>query len=196
MRRNILKEYGEATHGIQRPEKPRTEGGPDGIGAQKLEPKSCGHCNVRDRGELGKRGNVQTIANAVGHVTTITAYDLNGRPLSISDPDGLATALTYHPRGWLVSRQVGTELTSYTYDGVGQLTKVTLPDSSYVQYTYDGAHRLTQINDGLGNKIVYTLDAMGKRIKEEAFDPSNMLARTRQQIYDSLNRLHQSVGAQ
>ena len=146
--------------------------------------------------DLGKRGNVQTITNPLGHVTTITAYDLNGRPLSITDPNGVVTTLTYHPRGWLTSRTVSGEQTTYDYDGVGQLTKVTMPDSSYIQYTYDGAHRLTQLQDGLGNKIVYTLDAMGNRIKEEARDPSNNLARTRQQVYDSLNRLHQTVGAQ
>jgi YD repeat-containing protein len=76
------------------------------------------------------------------------------------------------------------------------LTKVTAPDGSYVQYTYDGAHRLTQLQDGLGNKIVYTLDAMGNRVKEQAYDPSGALARARQQVFDNLNRLHQSVGAQ
>lgn len=146
--------------------------------------------------DLGKRGNVATITNAAGHVTQITAYDPNGRPLSITDPNGLVTTLTYHPRGWLTSRQLGAELTSYTYDGVGQLTKVTLPDGSYLQYTYDAAHRLTQINDSLNNKIVYTVDAMGNRIQETAYDPTNTLSRTRQQVYDSLNRLHQSVGAQ
>ncbi len=146
--------------------------------------------------DSGKRGNVQTITNAAGHVTQITGYDANGRPLSITDPNGLVTTLTYHPRGWLTSRQVGAELTNYAYDGLGQLTKVTLPDGSYLQYTHDGAHRLTQINDSINNKIVYTLDAMGNRTKEEAYDPSNTLARTRQQVYDSLNRLHQSVGAQ
>lgn len=146
--------------------------------------------------DLGKRGNVATLTNAAGHVTQITSCDLNGRPLSITDPNGLVTTLTYSPRGWLTSRQVGTELTTYSYDGVGQLIKVTQPDGSYLQYTYDGAHRLTQINDGLDNKIVYTLDAAGNRIKEEAFDPVNTLARTRAQVYDSLNRLHQSVGAQ
>jgi hypothetical protein len=44
--------------------------------------------------------------------------------------------------------------------------------------------------------LVYTLDAMGNRIKEEAHDPSGALARVRQQVFDSLNRLHQTVGAQ
>lgn len=146
--------------------------------------------------DLGKRGNVATVTNAAGHLTQITTYDASGRPLSITDPNGLVTTLTYSARGWLTSRQVGAELTSYAYDGVGQLTQVTMPDGSHLQYTYEAAHRLSQINDGLGNKIVFSLDAMGNRIQEAAFDPSNSLTRTRQQVYDSLNRLHQSVGAQ
>ena len=87
---------------------------------------------------MGKRGNVQTITNPLDQVTTSTAYDLNGRPTSITDPNGVVTTLTYHPRGWVTSRTVGGETTTYTYDNVGQLTKVTMPDGSYVQYTYDG----------------------------------------------------------
>jgi RHS repeat-associated protein len=146
--------------------------------------------------DLGKRGNVATITNAVGHVTQITAYDAHSRPLSITDPNGLVTTLTYDPRGRLTSRQVGVELTSYSYDGVGQLTKVTLPDSSYVQYTYDAAHRLAQLNDGLGNKIVYILDGMGNRVSESAYDPANNLARTRSRVYNALNQLYQDLGAQ
>jgi len=143
----------------------------------------------------GKRGNVRTITNPLGHVTTFTAYDTNGRPTTITDPNGTVTTLTYHPRGWLTARTVGVEQTTYDYDAVGQLTKATLPDGSYVQYMYDGAHRLTQVQDGPGNKIIYTLDAMGNRIKEQVYDPSGQLARVRQQVFDSLNRLHQSVGA-
>jgi YD repeat-containing protein len=116
--------------------------------------------------------------------------------LSITDPNGLVTTLTYHPRGWLTSRQVGSELTTYTYDGTGQLTKVTQPDGSYLQYTYDAAHRLTQINDSLGNKIVYTLDAMGNRVGESAYDQSGQLARSRTRQFDALNRLAADLGAQ
>jgi YD repeat-containing protein len=144
--------------------------------------------------DVGKRGNVSTITNAASQVTSITSYDLNGRPLTISDPNGLVTTLTYAPRGWLTSRTVGSETTTYDYDYVGQLTKVTLPDSSYLQYTYDAAHRLTQIQDNLGNKIVYTLDNMGNRTQEDVKDPSNVLARTRSRVYSSLNRLYQDIG--
>ncbi len=145
---------------------------------------------------LGKRGNVRTITNALGHVIQMTSYDANGRLLSMTDPNGLVTTLSYSPRGWLISRQVGTELTTYAHDGVGQLTRVTLPDSSYLQYTYDAAHRLTQVNDNLGNKVVYTLDAMDNRTQEQTFDPANSLARLRSHTFDALNRLASDIGAQ
>ncbi|MDP2325456.1 MAG: DUF6531 domain-containing protein [Gammaproteobacteria bacterium] len=56
----------------------------------------------------GKRGNLATVTNPAGQVTSITAYDANGRPTTLVDPNGLTTTLAYHLRGWLISRQVGT----------------------------------------------------------------------------------------
>ncbi len=146
--------------------------------------------------DLGKRGNLATVSNALGQETQITAYDLNGNPLTLTDPNGRVTTLTYDLRQRLTSRQVGTELTGYQYDGMGQLTKVTLPDGRYLTYTYDAAHRLTDVADALGNTIHYTLDAMGNRTREDIKDPGNQLARTRQRVYDALNRLAQDIGAQ
>jgi len=146
-------------------------------------------------GNVHSIGDLATVTNAVGHVTTITNYDLNGRPLSITDPNGIVTTLTYWPRGWLKTRTVnGVQITSYDYDGVGQLTKVTLPDGSYLAYTYDAAHRLTDITDKAGNSIHYTLDAMGNRTQEDTKDPSNAIKKTRSRVYDGLNRLYQAIG--
>lgn len=144
---------------------------------------------------VGCRSQIATITNAAGHITSITDYNAHGQPLSITDPNGLVTTLTYDVRLRLTSRSVGGETTSYQYDGVGQLTKVTLPDGSFLSYTYDAAHRLTQITDNLGNKIVYTLDLMGNRTQEQVFDPANALAQTRSRVYNSLNRLTQEIGA-
>ena len=143
----------------------------------------------------GCRGQVETLTNAVGHVTSITEYNAHGQPLSITDPNGLVTTLAYDARQRLTSRNVGGEITSYDYDGVGQLTKVTLPDGSFLSYIYDAAHRLKEINDSLGNRIVYTLDAIGNRTLEEVRDPLNALAQTRSRVYNSLNRLSQEIGA-
>ena len=146
--------------------------------------------------DLGKRGNVATITNALGHVTSITAYNAHGQPLTIVDPNGLSTTLTYDARLRLKSRNVGGEITGYDYDFAGQLTKVTLPDTSFLSYGYDVAHRLTGITDNLGNNSTYTLDAMGNRTQEKVFDPANTLAQTRSRVFNNLNRLFQELGAQ
>ncbi len=146
--------------------------------------------------DLGKPGNVASITNALGHVTQITAYNAHGQPLTIVDPNGLTTTLGYDARERLTSRNVGGEITGYSYDGVGQLTKITLPDGSFLSYTYDAAHRLTGMADNLGNRIAYTLDAMGNRTQEQVSDPANALAQTRSRVFNNLNRLAQELGAQ
>jgi YD repeat-containing protein len=144
---------------------------------------------------LGKRGQLASITNAAGHITQVTAYDANGRPLTIIDPNGAITQLTYHARGWLISRTVGGEQTTYGYDHAGQVTSVTLPDGSTLAYEYDAAHRLVAIADGLGNSIAYTLDNMGNRTREDIYDPGDQLVRTRSRTFDALNRLASDIGA-
>jgi YD repeat-containing protein len=141
------------------------------------------------------QGHVATISNAAAHVTSITAYNAHGQPTTIVDANGLTTTLGYE-RQRLKTRTVGSETTSYDYDFVGQLTKVTLPDTSFVSYTYDEAHRLKRIEDNLGNRIDYTLDAMGNRTLEEVRDPSSVLAQKRSRVYNALNRLFHELGAQ
>src|SRR5713226_2755804 len=73
---------------------------------------------------VGCRGQVYTVTNAAGHITTFNSYDADGRPTQITDPNGVATTLTYKTRGWLASRSVGGETTSFDYDAVGNLSKV------------------------------------------------------------------------
>jgi YD repeat-containing protein len=81
-------------------------------------------------------GDLATITDPLGHVTSITAYDANGLLLRIVDPNGLVTTLTYDARSRLISRAVGTEVTTYTYDAAGNLIKVTMPDNSFLSYSY------------------------------------------------------------
>jgi len=151
---------------------------------------------ANDDPDTTKRGNVATITNALGHPTNITAYNAHGRPLTIVDPNSVSTTLTYDARQRLRTRTIGTEQTTYDYDFAGQLTRVNLPDGSYLSYTYDAAHRLTDITDNAGNLIHYTLDGMGNRTGEEVRDPASQLAQTRTRVYNSLNRLFQELGAQ
>jgi RHS repeat-associated protein len=140
-------------------------------------------------------GQLQTVTNAAGQVTTYNTYNAHGQPLTITDPNGVMTTLTYDARQRLKSRQVGSETTAFDYWPTGLLKKVTLPDGSYLAYTYDGAQRLTQVTDALGNKIVYTLDAMGNRTGENSYDPSSALHRTHTRVFNALSQLFQDVNA-
>jgi RHS repeat-associated protein len=139
-------------------------------------------------------GNLLTITNAKGHVTTLGNYDAHGKPRQITDANGLITTLVWDDRQRLTSRTVGAETTGYSYDGVGQVTRITNPDGSYLQYVYDDAHRLTEVRDNLGNKVVYTLDLAGNRTREDLYDQGGALVATRAREYDALNRKTKDIG--
>ena len=140
-------------------------------------------------------GQVQTVTDALGHVWTYNTYNAYGRPLTITDPNGVLITLTYDARQRLTSRSAAGETTGYTYYPTGLVKTVTLPDSSTVTYGYDGAHRLTQIADGLGNKIQYTLDAMGNRTVENMYDPSATLLATHSRVINTLDEVYQEINS-
>ncbi|MDP3390426.1 MAG: RHS repeat-associated core domain-containing protein, partial [Methylococcaceae bacterium] len=146
-------------------------------------------------GHFGCRGQVSQITNALGHATRITHYNAHGQPETIIDPNGLITTLSYDARQRLISNDIGNETTQFKYDNAGQLIQLTRADNSTLHYNYDAAHRLIQISDGLGNKIVYTLDAMGNRLHQDILDPAGQLAQTRHSEFDALNRLAKDIGA-
>src|ERR1700722_10039228 len=140
-------------------------------------------------------GQVQTITDALGHITTFNTYNAHGQPLTVTDPNGVVTTLTYDLRQRLTSRQIGTETKSYASWPTGLLKLVTLPDASNITYTYDAAHRLTDITDGLGDHIHYTLDNMGNRTAENTYDPSSTLKRTHTRVINTLNEISQDINA-
>ncbi|HKU19310.1 MAG TPA: DUF6531 domain-containing protein, partial [Candidatus Saccharimonadales bacterium] len=108
-------------------------------------------------------GDLHTITDAAGHVTSIASYDANGRATRITDANGVNTDLTYTPRGWLASRSVNGQTTTFTYTPYGAVQTVTDADNITTTYGYDAAHRLVNITDALGNTVQYTLDAAGNK---------------------------------
>ncbi len=140
-------------------------------------------------------GDLQSITNALGHVTTFDHYDGDGHVLQSTDPNGLVFHLTYDLRGRLLTKTSGTETTSYTYDPAGNLSSVLFPSGETYTYAYDDAHRLTSISDPDGNSVQYTLDAMSNRKQEHILDASDnvLYAHTRQ--FNALNQLYQDIGA-
>ncbi len=144
-------------------------------------------------GNLGCRGQLKQLTDALGHVTQLTRYSANGQLEQVTDPNGLVSTLTYDLRQRLTSLDAGGETTTYRYDPASQVTRVTRPDGAYLAYTYDAAHRLIKTQDNLGNTLSYTLDALGNRTKEEAYDPGGQLARSQSRVYDALSRLQNLI---
>jgi YD repeat-containing protein len=140
------------------------------------------------------QGDLASVSNALGHVTQFPSYNKHGQALQVIDANNIVTTMSYDLQQRLLSRTIASgtpqaETTTYEYDDVGQLKKVTMPNASFMQYQYDPAHRLTQISDSLGNKIRYSLDLVGNRIGEITEDPTGLLARVITREFDSLNRI-------
>ncbi|MEW5933851.1 MAG: DUF6531 domain-containing protein, partial [Bacillota bacterium] len=150
-----------------------------------------------DDPDLARRGQLWKITNALGHITEILAYDLHGHPTQIKDPNGLITTLTYTPRGWLDTRSLsgpsGTRLTDYTYDDVGQLTRIDLPDGSWIEYAFDAAHRLTDITNPRGDHLHYDLDPAGNITTETTTNAAGAQTRRLTRDYDALGRLWKDI---
>lgn len=148
-------------------------------------------------------GQLQSVTNALSHVTTYDSYNVHGQLTQSTSANGLVTRMAYDVSRRLTDRCVngflpgcvGGELTHLDYWPTGLLKKVTNPDGSYVEYLYDAAHRLTEVKDGAFNRVVFTLDAMGNRTVENTYDPSNALRRTHSRVYNTLNQLWKDVNA-
>lgn len=148
-------------------------------------------------------GNLSSVTNPLGHVTQYSNYNGRGLAGRVVDANGVETLLSYHVRGWLTSTTVkdpggNTALdavTTFDYDAVGQITRITLPDNSYLDFEYDAAQRLEAIQNNLNERIEYTLDAAGNRTKEEIKNSSGTIVKTQTRVFDELSRLMQDVGA-
>lgn len=72
---------------------------------------------------------------------------------------------------------------------MGDLTKITAPDNTFLSYTYDDARRLISVTNAQGETQSYTLDAMGNRTSALLKDASGTLVRQQHRTYDELGRL-------
>lgn len=142
------------------------------------------------------KGNLSKVTNALGQETLLGSYDDRGNPGTITDANGVVSILSYSgvdPK--LASITTAGSTTSFEHDAVGQLTRITRADGSWLQYTYDPARRLTAITNNLGERVEYDVDVAGKRTAQRLKDASGTLKQQQSWVYDELGRLLRSVGA-
>jgi len=136
-------------------------------------------------------GDLHTITDPSGHITTIASYDGAGRVTRITDANGINTDMTYTPRGWLASRSVDGATTGFAYTPYGAVQTTTDPDGVTTTYGYDPAHRLVKITDAQGNYIQYTLDAAGNKTAEQVYDSTGTLHKSLTRSFNTLGQLTQ-----
>ena len=76
-------------------------------------------------------------SNRASYNGTVTgAYDAQDRMTAYG-----AATYTYTPNGELLTKTVGAQTTNYSYDVLGNLRTVILPDSTQIEYVIDGQNR-------------------------------------------------------
>jgi RHS repeat-associated protein len=154
-------------------------------------------------------GQTYSVTQPVLSETQMPLENYNGTflvPGRIVDPNGVATDLTYDKLGRVTSRTVpgfAGKTTDYFYDGLGRVDYVKLPRGNYIDYAYEEAGRLTDITRTTvmppappdlpaGERVHYAYDDEGNLLKTEVFEAGGGLSRTRDFVYDALNRLEQA----
>lgn len=101
------------------------------------------------------QGDLQSVTNALGHITTYSQYTGMGEPGRVTGPNGDVTEFTRDGRGRLLSQRqpagTGWATTTLTYDGTGNVASMTTPDGITVRYQYDAARRLVAETRPFGN---------------------------------------------
>ncbi|MFO1496682.1 MAG: RHS repeat-associated core domain-containing protein [Lysobacterales bacterium] len=157
--------------------------------------KLTNETGCESNGPCNRSGDLQTVTNALGQVTTFNRYDRRGRVKRLTDPNGVATEINYDAQGRVISRRVlgatpaEDALTTISYvPETGLVNVMTLPDGSYMDYDYDAAQRVTSIRDNLNNRIEYKRDAAGKVVVEKTYENTTLVRRVAHE-FDTLGRL-------
>ncbi|HNT27717.1 MAG TPA: RHS repeat-associated core domain-containing protein, partial [bacterium] len=101
--------------------------------------------------EYDENGNRETYLENSTPVATAT-YDDQDRMLTYG-----SNTYTYTLNGDLYTKVAGGNTTTYTHDPFGNLTSVTLPNSTVISYVYDGRNRLLarKTNGTVDYKLIY-----------------------------------------
>lgn len=100
-------------------------------------------------------GNIIKTENPDGTQVT-NEYDDFGQVIKHTDEAGLITTYAYDLNGNKLSETIDGRTTSFTYDPLGNVTKVTYPNQETCEYTYDSMGNVLTFIDAREKKTTYT----------------------------------------
>ena len=124
--------------------------------------------------------------------STTKTFNTSGQVTSVTDPTGVTTTYAYNDKGLLISETLnGTDVTSYTYDYAGRVSKIVAPQQNTgsandpgTMYTYYPHGKVASMTDPEGNTTSYTYDVYGNLTQETRPDGVKTIY-----TYDRINRL-------
>ena len=78
---------------------------------------------------------------------------------------------------------------------MGQITRITQADGSWLDYVWSDARRLTSVTNNTGEKIEYGYNLNGDVTSSTVKSPANVITKQMTMAYDELGRLMKSIGA-
>ena len=159
-------------------------------------------------------GEKLTVTDAMNR-TTSYAYSVRGWVAQVTDPMGYLATYTYSPTGQnlgayqtnltqfeadantynaddeLIAQQNGvSETTSYSYDGVRNITTVEDANTNVVSYVYNSVNELTEVIQPAGVTVSYTYDNSGNQQTS-----TDALGHTTTVLFDALDRATTLISA-
>ena len=114
--------------------------------------------------EYDSTGNYVTAETNEQGSTTHYVYDVNGNVTSITDADENVTSYAYDSSGNLTSVKNGDSENSYTYSGLGSVSKITHNGFDY-SFNYDVFYNLVSTKIGNVTVASHTYDSNGNLTK-------------------------------
>lgn len=111
------------------------------------------------------------------------------------------TSKTYNFNTGLVATETdeNNKVTSYAYDTLRRITDIARPDSSHITYSYDDVARTTTVANPIQGankrKEKAYLDGLGREIKRQTLDASNVSYSIVETQYDGLGRGYRASNA-
>ncbi|WP_338725146.1 hypothetical protein V8687_11630 [Shewanella baltica] len=147
------------------------------------------------------KGMMSKVVDALGNQTLFTQYDRNTNLISQTDANGLITTFGFTANNQLKTIKQGTRpATSFTYNALGQVDKVTAPDGTYTDKDFDHAYRVSVIKDGREDIRAFNYDNMSNPTKEtrrSIYGGSSLLGDASfiaETYYDELGRVRLKEG--
>jgi RHS repeat-associated protein len=131
---------------------------------------------------------------------TFGDYTDSHQPQWSEDANGIRTVYGYDLRDRKVSQTVkysaGDLTTTYLYDGVGLVDRVTFSDGSWLEYDYTDARYLTLITNNLGETIEIDVDLDGMETVRRIKSAAGTVVKQHSKIWSANNQLEKFISGE